>query len=338
MYGSLKDYLKSVKTGKLPNPQQVLMGQAPPSQAPPTLSPWLPNGNALSGAAGSTMTSSDYQGAGQQVCLCPYHHNQLSQVMNMSSPARIGGAPNNQQFSATHSAEESVSLYDMDPASKAHATRLLRLLNSEYCLQQITDEHDCCHGDEGGGAAIQLGQSAYSYRRLGEMCVRRVCLDDYPYSYGTLPRNDYYNSYYNYSEQKKEESESPFAETPGTNAPLLPPPPIYVNDYEEEGDAISSNEPHQDCMCHQEDCRHQLPNSYRNLSSSNTCVYCCQCVGGEATGNLLTQHGTGERSSLGGAGNLSSETEGGLSYFEVLDFAQQIARGMEHLEKMKVNI
>ena len=40
----------------------------------------------------------------------------------------------------------------------------------------------------------------------------------------------------------------------------------------------------------------------------------------------------------GGAGmNVNTDnTETRLSYFEVLDFALQIARGMEHLEKMKV--
>lgn len=346
MYGSLKDYLKSVKNGKLPNPQlllnqqQVLLGQAPLPHSPQT--PQVPNGNAnapLEGV-GSEMMSVAYPTTNQQssLSLCPYHHSQLAQFINVSSPARIGAASDNLSYQPTgrgaQATEESVSLYDMDPASKAHATRLLRLLNSDYCLQQMTDEHDCCHGNAEVGATMTSGQSAYSYRRLGERCVRRACLDDYPYWYGSLPRNNYYNSYYNYSEQRREPSESPLADTPGTNAPLLPPPPIYVNSYKGDGDAISGNDPHQECMYDQ-----QSPNTltpYHNLSASNTCVYCCQCVGGDAVGTQRL--GIGDQSSVGGAVNTSSEAEVGLSYFEVLDFAQQIARGMEHLEKMKVSV
>ena len=353
MYGSLKDYLKSVKNGKLPNPQlllnqqQVLLGHTP---APPPHSPRLlqvSNGNA---AMASEMTSSAYPATNQTSTfnLCPYHHNQLTQFNNMTSSAPTGGSPDNQHHLRAcvgARADDSVSLYDVDPTSKAHATRLLKLLNSEYCLRQLMEDHDCCHGDEEegeGGATIKSGQSAYSYRRLGESCVQRPCLDDYPYWYGTLPRNTYYNSYYNCSEHKREHSESSLADTPGTNAPLLPPPPIYVNVYEGEDDTISSNDPHhQECVCHQQECMCRQPspglNPYHNLSSSSTCVYCCQCVSGEAVGDVPRQQtGTGDQASLEGTGNVYSESENTLSYFEVLDFAQQIARGMEHLEKMKV--
>ena len=374
MYGSLKDYLKSVRSGKLPNPQlllqqqQLLVGQAPPIAPPPTTttaSLQAPNRNAL-GASASGMTSTVYPATNQQLMLslCPYHYNQLTQHNHtnaMSSSAPMEGAPSNQRHhhlcpAGAQAAEESVSLYNMDPASKAHAMRLLRLLNSEYCLQQLADDHTCCHGDAQGGATIKSGQSAYSYSGLSEMCVRRACLDDYPYWYGTLPRNNYYNytrSYYNYSEQREKEGsespESPFADTPGTNAPLLPPqpPPIYINYCEGEGDAISSSDPQQEeCMCH-----HLQPapnlNPYHNhnlYSSSSGCIYCsCQCANSEAVvGGVHQQTGAGvsDQANLAGAGNQttsSSDTETRLSYFEVLDFALQIARGMEHLEKMKVS-
>lgn len=47
--------------------------------------------------------------------------------------------------------------------------------------------------------------------------------------------------------------------------------------------------------------------------------------------------GRGEEGVASESGNLVMDQERGeLSYFEVLDFAHQIARGMEHLEKMKV--
>lgn len=352
MYGSLKDYLKSVKTGKLPNPQlllnqqQVPLGHVPPPHSPSLLQ--VPNGNAT---ISSEMTSSGYHATNQQsmLSLCPYHRNQLTLLGNVtSSSAPTGGAPYNQQHlnsSGRARAEESVSLHDIDPTSRAHATRLLRLLNSRYCLQQLLDDNGCCHGDdeeEVGGETITAGVSAYSCRGLSENCVRRLCLDDYPCWYGTLPQSTYYNSYYNSSDHKREPSENSFADTPGSNAPLLPPPLFYVNVCEGERDAISSNVSPHECVCHQPECMcsHLTTtslNSYHNIDASNTCSYCCQCINSEAVGAMQRQiSGANGSANLDGNENLQSESENTLSYFEVLDFAQQIARGMEHLEKMKV--
>jgi hypothetical protein len=378
MHGSLKDYLKSVKTGEMPNPQLLLyqqqqqlhVGQAPPIATPSitvTTNPPVANGSTLGqGASASGMTSSVYPATNRKsmLSLCPYHYNQLTQHNHngpppyMSSSAPTGGTPSDQHYhhlypAGAQAAEESVSLGTVDPASKAHAMRLLRLLNSEYGLQQLTDDHECCHDDTQGSeaAAIKLGQSAYSYSGLSEMCVRRACLDDYPYWYhGTMPRNDYYNSYYNYSEpqEQKEESESPFADTPGTNAPLLPPPPIYINACEGEGDANSSGDPQQECHCHRLSATNLNPyHSYNLSTASGGCVYCCQCAAavGEAVGGgggggvgVYQQTRADQPSPGGGGANVTADnTETRLSYFEVLDFALQIARGMEHLEKMKVS-
>ena len=231
------------------------------------------NGNILGSSASDVMSSMNPVTNQQSILsLCPYHCNQLTQQnhsnhMSLSAPA--GGAPSNQSYNhlypaaGAQAAEESASLYDIDPASKAHAMRLLRLLNSEYSLQQLRDDHECCHSDTQDGAAIESRQS-YSYSGLGEMCVRRACLDDYPDWYGTMPPNNYYYnycqhssySYYNYPEQQeREDPESPFAETPGTNAPLLPfqPPSIYVNHCGEKGVAISCSAPQQqthEFLCH----------------------------------------------------------------------------------------
>ena len=371
MHGSLKDYLKSVKSGELPNPQLLLyqqqqllqVGQAPPIAVPlttMTTNLQIANGNTLGqGASASGMTSLVDPTANRQLTLslCPYHYNQLTQhnrngaTPYMSSSVPTGGAPGDQHYHhlyplGAQAAEESVSLYNIDPASKAHAMRLLRLLNSEYGLQRLADDHECCHDDTQDGAAIKLGQSAYSYSGLSEMCVRRACLDDYPYWYhGTTPRNDYYNyshSYYNYSEEdKKEGSESPFAETPGTNVPLLPPqpPPIYVNACEGEGDANSSGDPQQECLCDRLSAPNLNPYHSYNLSTASGCVYCCQCAISEAVGGGMYQQTGADQANSEGAGmNVTTDnTETRLSYFEVLDFALQIARGMEHLEKMKVS-
>ena len=45
----------------------------------------------------------------------------------------------------------------------------------------------------------------------------------------------------------------------------------------------------------------------------------------------MYEHGA----SVSGGYQTSSDTETQLSYFEVLDFALQIARGMEHLERIE---
>ena len=353
MYGSLKDYLKSVKTGKLPNPQ-LLLHQAPPI-APPPATTTANLQVASRNASMSGMTSSVYPATNQQstLNLCPYHHKQLTQhrqngtTPNMLPSVSTGGAPVDHYHHHLHPSA-SVSLYDADPASKAHTLRLLRLLNSKYYTQQVTDDHECCHDDDTtrDGAATMSGQLVCSYCGLGEMCVRRACLDDYPHWYhGTTPRNDYYNysrSYYNYSEQKKkDDSGSPFAENPESNLPPQPPP-IYVNAYEEQWDANSSGYPQQELVCHCESPPNLNPYYNYNLSSSSGCIYCHQYVNSEAVGGGACQLTGTDRVNLGGAGlnvaaTSTESTETGLSYFEVLDFALQIAQGMEHLEKMKVS-
>ena len=353
-----------MKTGKLPNPQLLLhrqqqsVGQTPPIAPPPRIPTTNLSGSILEASRTSGMTSSVYPATNLQsmLNLCPYHHNQLTQhrhngttynnVVSSSTPA--GGAPGNQYHSHLCPAA-SVSLYNVDPASKAHAMRLLRLLNSKYYIQELADDHECCHDDTLSGATTNSGQLVCLYCGIGETCVRRACLDDYPYWYhGTIPRNDYYNysrSYYNYSEQqKKDDSESPFAETSETN--LHPqPPPIYVNTYEGEVGANSTGYPQQELMCHCESPPNLNPYYYYNLlgSSSSGCIYCShQYTNIEAVGGGACQQTGTDQANLGGAGlNLTTSSTDNteqtrLSYFEVLDFALQIARGMEHLEKMKV--
>ena len=420
MYGSLKDYLKSVRTGKLPNPQ-LLLRQAPPIAPPPrtsTANHQVTSGNVATVTSG--MTSSAYPATNLTLNLCPYHHNQLTQHrQNGTTPYLVpssistGGVPINQHQQHHHLCPAaSVSLYDTDPASKAHSMRLMRLLNSKYYTQQLTDNHERCHGD-----TQESGQLVCSYCGVGEMCVRRACLDDYPYWYHS--RTDYYNSYYNYNskQQKKGDSVSTFAKTSGN---VLPPqlPPIYVsacegevganssgypqqesvchcesppnltpyvntckgevdinsssypqqesvchcesppnlnayvNTYQGEGGAKSSSYPQQELVCHCESPPNLNPYYNYNQSPSSGCIYCHHYANSEAGGGACQQatgtdqanlgatleRGGGEGVGLNAAAASSDSTGTQLSYFEVLDFALQIARGMEHLDKMKVRV
>ena len=374
MHGSLKDYLKSVRSGKLLQPklllqqQQQQLRQVPPITPPiitSTVKLHMPtcNGNALMGASASDTTSPMYPATNQlsMLSLCPYHYNQLTQHnhsnrMSSSAPARE--APSNQHHhicpaAGAQAAEESASLYNIDPASKAHAMRLLRLLNSEYSLGEGTDNHNCCHSHTQDGAAIESRQS-YSYSGLGEMCVRRACLDDYPDWYGAMPPNNYYYNYckhcsYTYYNYPKQQEDSLFLETCKNHSSAYPPqpPPIYTNICGGKGGTIFSDAPQQKCSV----CHGQLSpdlNLYYNSnpSSPTSCIYCCQHVDGEASGRDVCQQTgavVGDKARMSGAGlNMMistsyDDTETQLSYFEVLDFALQIARGMEHLERMKVS-
>ena len=73
-------------------------------------------------------------------------------------------------------------------------------------------------------------------------------------------------------------------------------------------------------------------NTYCNDSvpSSSPCVYCCPAQT-QGPSTILKEPWAQN------VGCACSDTEGKLSYFEVLDYAHQIALGMEHLEQMKVS-
>ena len=72
------------------------------------------------------------------------------------------------------------------------------------------------------------------------------------------------------------------------------------------------------------------------------CSYCSQ--GGDPANieDSAPQHHHHHQGAAAGGGDIElagrGASDGGLTYFDVLDFANQIARGMEHLEKMKVSI
>ena len=258
MHGSLKDYLTSMRSRKLIQPQLILQqqqqfGQSPPTGPLTTMSTSIPtcNGNALTGP--SNQRYHLYPAAGAQA------------------------------------AEESSSLYDLDPASKAHAMRLLRLLNSKYWLEQGID---------------------------------------------------YYT--------KQQGKDSSFIETRKNNTPICSGgPPINANFREMKEDTVFCGVPQQECSLWPGQLSPNLTPYYNsNLSLPTNCICCCQHVDGEAIErDVCQQNGAvvGSKARLRGGGlnmitsTSCKDTETQLSYFEVLDFALQIARGMEHLETMKVN-
>ncbi len=188
----------------------------------------------------------------------------------------------------------------------------------------------------------------YSFDRLSSSsCAYRECPEGSYRSYTKQSPNSYYNTAYDHL--KPEQKISDVSNT----TPLLYPP-SYVN--------VPKL-----CKCHAASPDLSLCGSHlmsepmdnantefksRQLSSSS-CVYCAQL---NRTGNssyrnlnngteLLNQSSSGDGGSdehdlcmRRDGGDLNTgDCAGELSYFEFVDFAHQIARGMEHLEKMKVS-
>ena len=177
-----------------------------------------------------------------------------------------------------------------DRATVAHASRLLRLLNSESYTPKLEDSEPDCGLTAAG-------------------CVHRTCLDDYPYWIGAPSQNEYYNAYHNQSPVSPDVFAANSCDTPASNSPPYVNSPLekkYINDGR--------------CTCHiQVDAAGCL---YHNVPQS-TCLHSSEmCVRGKQSMCITTDRGT--------------TSDKCLSYFDILDFAFQIARGMEHLDKMKV--
>lgn len=236
---------------------------------------------------------------------CPYHLHQMSQTQEEYS--------NVQQ-----TAGDASSLYPVDPAVAAHMQRLLRLLQSDCYYPQQQSEID------GGATNVtsHYDRLAPNYDRLAPLmvgssrCAYRPCLQNdsyYPYRH-----TDYYN------QARLRESASP--ERDGDEEGLLPVPPelrpTYANVPNSTPDGILNS--------HDEDVYSTSP---------STCPYCTQLASLAEYSNLgggtdASPDGTANRQSVFSLANLC---DGGLTHLDVLDFALQIARGMEHLEQMKVS-
>ena len=236
---------------------------------------------------------------------CPYHLHQMSQTQE--------GYSNVQQ-----TAGDASSLYPVDPAVAAHMQRLLRLLQSDCYYPQQQSEID-------GGAtnvASHYDRLAPNYDRLAPLmvgtsrCAYRPCLQNDPYY--PYRHTDYYN------QAHLRESASP--EGDGDEEGLLSVPPelrpTYTNIPNSTPDGILHS--HDEDVC---------------SASPSTCPYCTQLASLAEYSNLgggtdASPDGTANRQSVFSLANLC---DGGLTHLDVLDFALQIARGMEHLEQMKVS-
>lgn len=338
MYGNLKDYLRNLNTGKLaplhPNSLRTRPATttAVPAPTRPCLCPCHYTYPVSSGANASS------HAAEQDSCWQPYKkqppyvgrgnvHQHPVAKLSMEGVVTRGGGSGGEGY---------------DPAVVAHAARLMRLLENDY------QSESNAHGNADRGNANQCESDSISdtisgldqpYFGGGSMCAYHSDLKDSLYcyrSYGSAQHAilDYYNHYYNHrvsvkpSAEKPEGGETSFAET---NVPLFQAPgPSYANLPGEGGDSYDHS---QYCHCYHDSDASSIGDDpdYRNLPTA--CAYCSaeQEVGeGIATPPAPPHVPAG---SICPDLNLTKEK---LSYFEVLDYAHQIARGMEHLDKMKV--
>ena len=349
MYGSLKDYLKQLKAGRL--------------------APLHPSGvRTLAQGSG---------GAGQ--CLCPCHSLYPATPHAGAPSSAVTGSqrdPHSGRDTRRSSQRDSGSPCDpyTDPSVAAHAARLLRLLESDYYHQS----HDRRGQDSDSDSANSDNVSVDDRN----MCAYHLHSDlkDSPYQYYSRTQHamsDYYNTYYNSLPRNRGEvgvataggvgvtatggvgvataggvgvaatgevgvataggvgvattggagvatsggvGVATAAETPGSNAPLL----SYTN--------VTCGDADPSCHCSDGSCDCSDCSECGNTGYRNVCIYC----------SAGQEQGSGGRVDEGAGGvgrSLCPDMgvmQGKLSYFEVLDYACQIARGMEHLENMKV--
>jgi hypothetical protein len=311
LYGSLKHYLKGLSTD----------GLAPLHRHPMR-------------HAATQESSLTHRPSGSQ-CLCPCHS--LSGGGTHSyNPAQRGGA-NDQSEGEAASTTHTDAGYN-DPAIVAHAARLLRLLDSNYYHQSGSNTNkDRINPNSGSDSSSAGGREPYA--EDDGMCVYHSNAEERPYYWVQHSISQYYNNgcYYN-----SQHTDAPLPQTPSSQNPNSPEIesllscPSYANlplDHESGHSDNRCCAGHCDCVAshHSSCCSIHDSNDggvtgerYPNVASG--CIYCSE-----------QKEGAG-----GGEGNclcpdMAVMEKGRLSYFEVLDYACQIASGMEHLEKMKVH-
>ena len=163
VFGSLKEYLKTVRKAKLKRPS--LQSSPDPFST-------------FRGGGGSLATYAGVGGGGGGGSLCPNHSNPTtpypsSTQQNDSSSSPVGTRR-----------QSSGGVFDFNPVAFAHSRRLLLLLQSDEA-ETDTNPHEYYN-------RLGCGQCAY-----------RPCLDQYPhqnseYASSMDTAQEYYNSYYNY--------------------------------------------------------------------------------------------------------------------------------------------
>ena len=339
MYGSLKDYLKKLKANRLHS-----LHRSHPQHE------------------GANPSSRAEEGC---ICSCQCHYQIKNNASSLSEVSEQGSAHVHQQVASSspfHHARPLDSSGYHDPIGSAHAARLLRLLESDYHFQSNSSITEMGHenGQNGALGSHSNTENSVLPRSGGveSMCAYHPCiLENYPYQYDWVPAqqvvSSYYNSYYNHrNDITKRETNIP-VEITGSDAPCFTELPLYVNTPAKGGSmptdilcsnssllTIKSNDTLPsyanitkeetasiNCTC----CCPDYPYAHNENSSHNglslTCVYC----------STQEESGNPQREVKCCPSDFHS-MEGKLSYFEVLDFSNQIAKGMEHLEKMKVSV
>ena len=264
-------------------------------------------------------------------CSCHTHTTMASHPDRTKAPAyqnvgRLADVSAAQTFPLSESGPHSIRATSKSPDAclgfnaETHAARLLCLLDSNFPqydsnITGIEYPNEVEEDLDSTRRSSIVSNSCECF--VGRCAHHSACVDDCPHKYINIRRN--VNSCQNHRGSLR--SELTLAETPRSNAPLLSYPP---NLKEEEEEHVS-----EDCPCRYL-CNSTDQNSRSGPSSTvvalTSCAYCSPCrskAAAPACQDCVCCEANGK-------------SKGRLSYFQLLDFASQISRGMEHLNKMKV--
>ncbi len=265
MYGSLKDYLKKLSTGK---------------------------------------PSFTYQ---FQTCSCPCHRLEPRTSASCTESANVSSLAQRSHPQALP--VSSVDSFEHNPEEAAHAAQLLSLLDSNF---DPLNSGNCLN---------ELSESTSEYSCESGCCAYHPCAGDYDGDYSNRGRSNYYNSYYNHHGDASRPGASLIC-AGGAESPMLSTPHnVNTADSAECGSVGRCT-----CSCEEQLCacdEDRPDNEYANVSSTG----CAYCMSDEQLAPVCLDCSCGDTRRF---------SKGKLSYFEFLDYAHQIAKGMEHLENMKV--
>ena len=349
VYGSLKSYLIECRISGNPVGPQAL-AQAPPQATPHNLA-------SLASHTGH---------------LCSYHQQQLLQLQGLGDyPNLLHASDSSSQLSLA----DPVSMAQARQLLRLLRSDYSYRYCSEYYYYHEGQAEGSGQPENGESdpafsySRLAPKYLASNYDRLaplvaGGRCAYRPCLED-PYNYPPLKGEKCeHAAYYNQSEGECEcvhslHSSISLCQEEVEPREKTPPPvrPTYTNVPEQEAVAV----PQSPGGASREESSPLVSPSYTNVpepdpegesmvslpdgyiySPSSMCAYCSMqlsatvgCQGEEQ--GVEREEGPRERRAAEAPQDSDSTLAGGgLTYFDILDFGLQIARGMEHLEKMKV--